>query len=323
MPILGELLCPSCGDTIQGMEWNRPLDGTPATTGYDSCARKCVGCGFGFSNSQATTPTVIYRDPFWDVPEFIARESEDVLRRALNVVSRGKKEQRFASRNSEDHVTWTMFQYLVVTRKISALAAKLGIVTADAPEPTVLLWGVSITPCERARELEKRIQATLDALGERAYRRSEPDVILDFGMAGLVFIEVKLRSPNNSEDITEERTSRYIDRSGDEQSSRPFVNSDKAIQSGLYELIRNWRILCELANDRPAALVNLGVLPRPGEAEERLKRFEESLLATPQRRFLKISWRDFIDAIAHKPLWLSRYIDDRGILDQKGPAVAK
>lgn len=101
------------------------------------------------------------------------------------------------------------------------------------------------------------------------------------------------------------------------------MNSDKAIQSGLYELIRNWRILCELAKNRPATLVNLGVLPCPGEAEDRLKKFEESLLTTPQRRFLRISWRDFIGAIVHKPLWLSRYIDDRGILDQKGPAVAK
>src|SRR5216683_3018227 len=319
MAILRELVCPGCGDTIRGADWNPPLDGTPATTGYDSCARKCVGCGFGFSNSQATTPTVIYRDPFWDVPEFIARESKDVLRRALNVVSRGKKEQRFASRNSEDHVTWTMFRYLVVTRKISALAERLGILTAGAPEPKVLLWGVSITPGEEARELEKRIQTTLDALGERAYRRSEPDVILDFGMTGVVFIEVKLRSPNNYEDITEERTNRYINRSDDEQSSRPFVNSDKAIQSGSYELIRNWRILWELAKNRPAALVNLGVLPCPGEAEDRLKKFEESLLTTPQRRFLRISWRDFIGAIVHKPLWLSRYIDDRGILDQKGP----
>jgi hypothetical protein len=27
--------------------------------------------------------------------------------------------------------------------------------------------------------------------------------------------------------------------------------------------------------------------------------------------------------IAHKPIWLSRYIDDQGILDQKGPAVEK
>jgi hypothetical protein len=182
--------------------------------------------------------------------------------------------------------------------------------SAYCPEPALLLWGVPI-PLDSAPGLvtQQRINAVSDGLGERPDRRSEPDVILDFADDGVVFIEVKLRSDNDSLGPASPKWDRYLD------GSHAFVDRQKAKDSGLYELCRNWRIAFDAANNRPAKLINLGpeTLWR-GRETARLNLFRESLTRRAGCAFLSVSWRQLLDSLSDQPDWLRKYVSDRGIL---------
>ena len=310
MPILPELSCCGCGRRLTSEKYAvTKTGGAPHATDYESCLRRCQACGFGFSNANTDDSralTIIYRDPFWDVPGFIADGYEKVLAKALNERNRAAKLLKFASSNSEDHVTWTIFHYLVHLREVVEVAQRVGLVTNEAQESSVWLWGV---PILGGGATTSRLRKILDALGERPDSRSEPDVILDFGISGVVFIEVKLRSANAVLETGSNKWKRYIEKSD------AFLDRGKAVQSGLYELIRNWRILCDVAGKRPATLVNLGPAALvSGEAGTPIDLFRASLNLNADRHFTTIPWDKFLDAIEHRPLWLNRYIEDRKIL---------
>ena len=307
VPKLPEIICMGCARAIPSREY-RPAKngGPPRATNYESCYRRCEACGFGYSNADhgnSAALTIVYRDPNWDVPEFIASGYTKVLETALNQGNRTSKLQKFSSSNSEDLVTWTIFRHLIGTGELGTLARQVGIVSGEANEPDVLLWGVPINSRTRLRRV---VIAELDSLGESPERRSEPDVILDFDKSGLIFIEVKLRSSNDAGEPSSSKWKRYL------HDSEAFSDAEKARETGLYELVRNWRILCDIAHGRPAMLVNLGPDELwSGESGARIRRFEEALAINPTRRFLKVSWESFIAAIPHKPLWLRRYLEDR------------
>lgn len=306
MPKLPALTCWGCGRLIESREYGpNTSGGRPRATDYGSCLRKCEACGFGYSNAETNdihALTVIYRDPFWDVPRFIAEGYEKALGSAPNEANRAAKLQKFSSSNSEDHVTWTIFRHLVETGGMGETARQLGM--ADAAQgPAVFLWGVPITPENSAR---RELIAELERLGERPERRSEPDVILDFNASGLVFIEVKLRSSNDTADADQAHWNRYV------EGSDAFTDGKKARETGLYELTRNWRILYDLAGSRPATLVNLGPSDLSvGRNGERIASFESALATNRTRRFMKISWDEFLNAIPNKPVWLRRYVQER------------
>jgi hypothetical protein len=315
MPLLPEISCFGCHRQITSEAYTPTKNGgAPQASDYESCLRRCDACGFGFSNANvgdSAALTIIYRDPFWDVPKFIEKGYARVLSKSLNERNRPSKLQNFFSSNSEDHVTWTIFQHLVRVGEVASVVRRLGLVAEEAQEPTVLLWGVPISPGGTGRS---RLKKALDSLGERQNSRSEPDIILDFGTFGLVFIEVKLRSANPALETTSPKWKRYIDKSD------AFLDAEKAGQSGLYELIRDWRILCEVAGDAPATLINLGPEAlASGEAETAIDLFRASVNLATNRRFMTVSWDKFLEAIEHPPLWLNRYIRDRRILGSQVP----
>jgi len=313
VPILPELSCCGCGRRLTSEKYAvTKTGGAPHATDYESCLRRCQACGFGFSNANTDDSralTIIYRDPFWDVPGFIADGYEKVLAKALNERNRAAKLLKFASSNSEDHVTWTIFHYLVHVREVAETARRVGLVTSEAREPTVLLWGVPILA--EGTTTSRHLRKALDAVEKRSDSYSEPDVVLDFGDSGVIFIEMKLRSANAVLEAGSNKWKRYIEKSD------AFLDPQKAKQSGLYELVRNWRILCDVAGKRPATLVNLGPAELTlGEAGTPIDLFRASLNLNANRHFTTITWDKFLDAIEHRPLWLNRYIEDRKILDR-------
>ena len=186
-------------------------------------------------------------------------------------------------------------RHLIGTGEVGTVVRQVGLLTGEVNEPGVLLWGMPITP---GNNLQRVLFDKLDSIGESPDRRSEPDVILDFGRSGLIFIEVKLRSANDAREPGSDKWKRYVD------DSDVFSDREKMGKTGLYELARNWRILCDVAQKRPATLVNLGPADLwSAEAGKRIKNFEDSIATNPMRRFLKVSWVSFIAAIPNKPLW--------------------
>jgi len=167
-------------------------------TRFDDCLRRCETCGIGASNaSDPDAVTYIHRDPLGNIPSESREGAIETLAQALNVRNRESKLRRFGFSTSEDAVTWVVFTYLLRSGLlIEALRrAELipdGIVTA---EPTLLLWGARIEGGARGAEIRRQLSDLCASLHEDPNSFSEPDVMVDLGAQGLIFIEVKLRLP--------------------------------------------------------------------------------------------------------------------------------
>jgi len=317
MARLPTVVCPRCGKKAESKEFTRTSrGGAHHANTYGSCLRKCKDCGFGFSNASTNRVddlTIIYRDPFWNVPPFIAEGYEFTLKQAINVVNLRSKRVKFKSSKSEDHVTWTVFRCLQMQSGIRDAISKVGIEFARLAicEPKLLLWGVPIPKDDTvAKSIRYHLENVVDAIGEDPERRSEPDVILDFGASGLIFIEVKLWSQNETKKNDYAGWEKYL------TSTEAFLDPNKVKRSGFYELSRNWRIAWEMANDRPMVLINLGPAGIFKDDQKiPMQLFSESLRLSPIRQFVKVTWKSFLDAIPKKPKWFSKYIQDRGLVN--------
>jgi hypothetical protein len=316
MQTLPSLTCRGCGRQIE----SRPFEPDHKTGGahdasiFETCLRQCPACGYGYSNAKTDDVeqlTIVYADPFWNVPNFISAGHAEVLGAALNIRNRPSKLVKFASSKSEDHVTWTIFRYLQRQNELSATLSRSGVHPSaiGGPEPGLLLWGTPVEGDDEARSVHERLQLCLEKLGENPRSRSEPDVTLDFGEAGVTMIEVKLFSPNDRKPADYEGWDKYL------KDTDAFDNPQGARASGAYELTRNWRIARELAGSRPMTLVNLG----PTGTVERshlLDEFRKAIRESSSRRFVSISWDNFLAAIPFQPEWLKRYLTDRGLLSR-------
>jgi len=139
---------------------------------------------------------------------------------------------------------------------------------------------------------------------------SEPDVIVDFGEDGLMFIEVKHLSRNDLKPVDYSGWSRY----GSPARLAWRIEDVKA--SGCYELARNWCLLKNLAEERPATLVNLG--PDKlflGAEGARLDRFVTALGTDEQSQFMKVTWSDLLGkGLVDVPDWFAEFCCDRGLM---------
>src|ERR1700733_12635533 len=244
------IACPTCGIPLGSIKLSsRP----PRATSFESCLRKCEPCGVGVSNAS-TDQTFIYQNPLHNIPEEARSGALTALKGALNQTNLESKVQKFGFSTSEDALTWTVFSYLQRAHLFRQVVASLGLLPIPPiNEPTVLLWGAPLpSTSENGWQLRQKIETTLKEIGELSNSYSEPDVMLDFGSAGLVIIEVKYRSGNA---ICKDRSKfiKYVEGSG------AFKRGEQASDSGLYELARNWRIGFDLSNHRPITLVNLVV----------------------------------------------------------------
>lgn len=237
------IFCPGCKQPVYSREYTPNRKGGANTaSAYDTCLRQCGACGYGFSNAntdQIEKLTIIYRDPFRNVPSSIADGWETTLGRALNRANRAAKRVKFASSNSEDHVTWTVFRYLQLQKEIRPVLSNLGseISKNAIDEPAMLLWGVPVPPNDpKAQFLQGHLVRILETLGESPRFYSEPDVILEFGEKGVIFIEMKVGSPNDKKQPSYGGWERYI------KDKVVFGDTRKLKECGLYELARNWRI---------------------------------------------------------------------------------
>lgn len=315
MATLPGFACPYCGQLIISRECDVPIK---APRSYAECLRQCRACEVGFSNANSRVPTdltPILREPFAGIPDTIAAGWQDVLAQALNVKNRKTKQARMSSLHSEDHVTWTVFRYLQLNQFLRSAFSGMALkeFSSSTEEPTLLLWGVPVPLNDtKGEQLHRELCAVLSNLKENPEYHSEPDVILDFGKAGLLLIEVKLKSGNEAGEANG-RWDKYL--ANVDPSCLPFSNSARVRQSGLYELTRNWRIAWELAKDRPMALVNLGLerlFTEKGSASS-LQQFREGLSQSSTRQFLPLTWNQLVNAIPYQEEWFKVYVVKRGI----------
>jgi len=293
--------CPSCGAVLAVAE------GPPKRAKkFDDCLRRCVPCGVAWSNG-ASDPVSIWKDPLHNVPGAVRPGLLDAISQALNERNRPSKLDCLGSASSEDAVTWTVFQYLAHHSGTDAPWRLLSRIAPEQqlPPPTLLLWGVPISGAAGAA-VRGAIVDVSNALGEVPASRTEPDVVLDLGAAGVVVVEVKYRSGNDDQDDKPWR--RYV---GDPTA---FADQEAVQASGRYELARNWRLGCDLARDRPLTLVNLVARPERGAELARTNAFAASLSVGARRQFLRLTFAELLSQAGSPwPDWFSAYVERHGL----------
>jgi hypothetical protein len=248
---------------------------------------------------------MILREPFAGLPDWVADGCSLALDSCLNQAHRATKRTEFQSMSSEDHVTWTILRFL---QREQALGRAFG-----HPDllPDVLVWGAPVpNDSVAAQALRKNVIKVLDRIGEAERWRTEPDIILDFGDSGLVIVEAKLFSDNDSKASDYGGWTTYLD-------ATSVRDPACARSTGRYELVRNWRLGVDLAGDRPFTLVNLA--PALSAAERRiLAQLRIAFGTSSSRRFKLRTWASLVSA-GTVPEWLKRYAARRRLNLQAAP----
>ena len=152
-------------------------------------------------------------------------------------------------------------------------------------------------------EIRKQLSDLCASIKEDPNSSSEPDVIIDLGEAGLIFIEVKYRSTNDTKPNNYPGWSRY------ESASQLGWQFGNIRASGCYELARNWWLLKKLAGSRAASLVNLG--PDRlflGAEGRRLDSFVDALEIDQKSQFVKARWSGLLgNNLDDLPEWLAQF----------------
>lgn len=276
-------------------------------TDFESCLRTCGGCkGVGASNGR-DKPTFIHRNPLTNIPEESRGGVLEVIRNALNVQNRPKKEIAFGFETSEDAVTWVVFEYLHRSQLLVPSLQALGIQPdmQTSSQPALLLWGVPVGSSPRSIQIRDRLARECLALGESAQSLSEPDVLIDLGENGIVLIEVKYLSNNDCAPYNYSNWQKYS------SQGRLSWDFDQVRHTGCYELARYWCILNRIADGRNMWLVNLG---RPqlfqGQQGARLDRFVSALKADATQAFVKATWTELLSPILPATeRWFSDFCD--------------
>lgn len=272
---------------------------------FESCIRRCQTCGVGASNTDHPERTYIYLDALNNIPEPSRDGALQALEKALNAQNRINKKIKFGFSSSEDAITWVVFTYLRSRRQLVSTLQHVGIVEAGnlTIEPALLLWGVPIGSSARGEELQVELRRECLALNENPDSLSEPDVIVDCGPQGIVLLEVKYRSPNDTKPAGYGNWSKY------QLAGRLAWRIDDVKATGCYELARYWCLIERLASGRKATLVNLG-LPAlfVGDAGRRLDRFGRALDQTENRLFKTLTWAELLSSVLPAAEdWFSEY----------------
>jgi len=306
---LPALICPMCVGKIAAVECSGEI---PTANRFEDCRRRCETCGVGASNASRPPVTYIYRDPLSNIPIESREGADEALSQSINTRNRPSKLRRFGFSTSEDAVTWVVFTYLLRSGQLVGALRRSGIIpehVSASAAPSFLLWGSPIFGA-RGAELRNQLVDVCAKLGEDAGSVSEPDVVIDFGDAGLVFAEVKYRSGNDMKSSAYRGWSRYM--------SAPWVawEIEETKASGCYELARNWCLLKALAGDRPSTLVNLGPANLfRGKEGRRLDRFSAALNTDERSRFVKISWPDLLGSdFGNRPSWFVQFCRGRRLV---------
>lgn len=204
-----------------------------------------------------------------------------------------------------------VFTYLLRSGQLLSALQQVGLVADDAPMivPTLLLWGTPIGNDAHGAVIRRQLSDLCISLHEGPNSFSEPDVIIDLGENGLIFIEVKYLSGNDSKPENYPGWSRY--------ASAPLSWRFEDIKaSGCYELARNWCLLKGLTAARLASLVSLGRAKLFCGAEGmRLDHFVSALGTDELSRFKKVTWSDLLGKnLGDAPGWFAQFCRDRGLV---------
>lgn len=292
---LSKIKCPNCGELL-----SQKKGIIKRASSYNDCLRRCEKCEIGFSNAK-NKPTIIYKNYLNNIPEFLRQDLNISLNNSMNEMNRNNKKHKFGFSTSEDALTWSFFKYFVLNNKLQDLLKLLNI-KSEETNFDIYLWGTNICPTKLNSEFIEDFIEVSSSFNENSSMRTEPDVIIKL-QDKLVFIEVKYLSSNEI--------------SKNEEKFKKYLISDidliDIIESGHYELARNWAFLSKLSNGKNFELINLGLQKLFNDKNKnKLIKFEEAL-KSKKGKFRKMSWEGILEQVnkSEFDLWFKDYLNKK------------
>lgn len=292
---LSKIKCPNCGKLLSATN-----EIIKRVSSYEDCLRRCEKCQVGFSNAK-NKPTIVYKNYIDNIPELVRQDLNISLNNSMNEMNRKNKIHKFGFSTSEDALTWSFFKYFVVKNKIPDLLKLLNI-KSEETDFEIYLWGTNICSSEPNTEFIDKFIETSNSFNENSSMRTEPDVIIKL-QDKLVFIEVKYLSSNEISE-NEEKFKKYLINDFDKKA---------IVESGHYELTRNWAFVSKLSNGKKFELINLGLQKLfIDKNRNRLNKFEKAL-KSDKGKFRKISWEEILEKVnkTEFDLWFKNYLNDK------------
>jgi len=214
----------------------------------------------------------------------------DLLRRIRKV----KRESRIARDNSEDAVSWNVFNFL---EKVKMLSGYLSDLTKNPVEnPEVVYWSYS----QSEQAIWAPLQEARKEFETRPESGSEPDLIVKSDST-LFFVEPKLTASDSTVPQSRNPLVRVKYETGGNKSYSKVVSSDfetVAVTEKKYELLRFWLIGSWIAHciGLDFYLVNLVRSEKERDIE---RTFRKHIKESQRRRFLRVAWEDVYQFISN------------------------
>jgi hypothetical protein len=294
--------CPMCGGKTACKQ--DLLGKHPKQYGFHA---HCPQCHASFSNAKDPKKRVVV----WDMVESntypqdkntIAR-LRTIIAQSMNKTNRKKKEPDMCNENSEDALTWSVFNTLEKSFLLERVFASLS-VASDQPaqgDTRIYYWGYNDKYPD-----DKVIQeyvGVLNLAGEPTWPGgySEPDILLFSPKHGLINIEVKYMSPNDDK-LREHSNQKRNDRAQKMLDiGKKYVKTTQVKDWIWYELLRMWVPGCLVAehmNMQSFTLVNL--LPKSLLEKEKGQVFTDMKKCIKQNehfQFKQVAWEDFMQTV--------------------------
>lgn len=318
-------ICPKCGGNT---ECQPDLIGKdPRSVGYHAYCKQCQ-----VHISNATDPKD--RVMVWEnlgsniYPNDISRLKK-IIPESMNTANRKRRNPSMCSENSEDALTWSIFNYL---EEKDLISRAYNYFTGEEVQGNceIYYWGYNDKYPES--KLITEYYKTLKDAGEPKWQGgySEPDILLFNPSHGLINIEVKYRSPNdgklgNRNDKGYEGRRKRAQKMLDIGSS--FVMKQNASDWIWYELLRMWVPGCVVADTmKLKAFTLINLLPNAMLEKGKGKvgsDMNECIKQNNSFKFIQVTWEEFAqeidswNAISDEGFWDYRKRKIPGIIQTK------
>lgn len=291
-------VCPNqkCGKPISP---NKNLIGkNPTKHGYHAHCEKCK-----LSVSNATDPknrVIIWDDEASNIypndPANIKRMKK-IVANCMNTGNRKKKPIGMRSENSEDALTWSVFNMLEKHKALDTAYSLLSGTPIDSGTE-IYYWGYNDPHSDSP--MIKTYKKVLKTAGEPDWRGgySEPDILLYNPKHGLINIEVKYKSPNDDKLKDKSNQNRNARAQQMLDTGKAYVQKHDVKDWVWYELLRMWVPGCLVAEKmglKKFTLVNL--LPQKMKDSKNGKAVVADMkecLKDDQHKFKQETWENFL-----------------------------
>lgn len=212
----------------------------------------------------------------------------------LKTVKGKKRESRIARDNSEDAVSWNVFRFL---ERSDLLLPWIESITGRSEKTIedVVYWSYS-TAQKSQWELLKLARAEF---GEANARGSEPDIAIVTARS-IVFIEAKLTSSSKTSGDKKTLARRLANpkryaTGGGGWFSKVFASDyELLLNDQKYELMRFWLLGTWMAEKKKRDFCLVALVCRENEPEIQ-QEFQQHIIASSQRQFLRRAWEDTVE----------------------------